>query len=64
MKFEEALAELRKGKSIKRECVDNFINIKQIYDHLLLIDILQDDWEVDEEPEKTFLEVSLGVKRK
>lgn len=60
MKFEEALVELRKGKSIKRKCHINYLSLKSpINTRVLLIDILNDlnDWEVLEEPGKTFPEV-------
>lgn len=60
MKFEEALAELRKGKKIKRRNHENFVSIRSpIHTAVHLIDILNDlnDWEVMEEPGKTFPEI-------
>ncbi len=60
MKFEEALVELRKGKKIKRSCFLDYISPNHLnpifiktQESLLLNDIFQDDWMV-EEPGKTF----------
>lgn len=55
MKFEEALQELRKGKPIHRKC-----NPFHYYSLLSLekdCDMLAEDWEIMEEPGKTFPEI-------
>lgn len=62
MKFEEALVELRKGKRIKRKCHRNYIYKSDPVPsnrYIFIMDILNDldDWEVKEEPGKTFPEV-------
>lgn len=65
MKFEEALIELRKGKKIKRKAHENYISYKSpIETEVILIDILNDldDWEVYEEPGKSFTEVFEALK--
>lgn len=65
MKFEEVLIELRKGKIIKRSIWNNHVlsnNINNMNNMLYVEDLLSDDWEVLEEPGKTFYEVFQAFK--
>lgn len=63
MKFEEALVELRKGKEIRLSIwIDKYkrVNKNGIYqsnDSLSMYELMSNDWEIYEEPGKTFLEV-------
>lgn len=57
MRFEEALIELRKGKKIRRKFKE-FITVLYLKDsYITYDDLFAEDWEVIEEPGKTFPEV-------
>lgn len=67
MKFEEALVELRKGKKIKRICFYESLSLDIIKKEetlkIMISDILQDDWIIEEKPGKTFPEVFEAFKK-
>jgi hypothetical protein len=59
MKFELALTELRKGKTIKLSSSDyTILNLEENLGYVLhASQLVGDDWEIIEEPGKTFPEV-------
>ena len=52
MKFEEAIAKMMVGKKIKRSCWNRWMSTASTDIHVLMYDVLADDWEVYEEPKK------------
>ncbi len=62
MKFEEVIAKMMVGKKIKRSCWNRWMSTASTDIHVLMYDVLADDWEVYEEPKKPRLLAPAFVK--